>query len=185
MLQRSQLILPIAFIASGFFVISPSVFGQGQNNSAVNGVTASQTADVNVAPSIGESRNDSSLATFFQINPDQKSSSSNDKKNKEKSSRKENHSHGVLWHILDNFGVPMLFSGNGPMFDPSLSPRDTALGKHSSGAGSPQANDLRPSQPGDAMSPIAVPRENKIPRSELDGTVFETGTDGKEKANSR
>lgn len=182
---KSQFFWFSLFLASGLFVISSSLIAQGQEQSSSKDASAVHAVDLNVVPSSGESRKDSSLGTFFQINSDQLSSSSNDKKIKQRTARTTDHSHSIIWHVLDNFGVPMLFSGNGPLFDPSLSSRDKARREHSSGAGSREANDLRQSLPGNAMSPAAVQSESKIPRSELEGTVFETGTDGKEKANSR
>ena len=135
----------------------------------------------------GTSSQENSVASFFQIDPDQR----NNPKNllmqpatvasaPKQSKRRSNGFYRCMWHILDNAGVPMFFGQDTAYVDPSISgtyvipspklPREKGLEKQMESSLTVVGKPL-PSTPASSASQDAT---QKIPQTELEGVPLPT-----------
>lgn len=127
-----------------------------------------------------------SVESFFQIPSDTKvQPATSTSKTLESSRQPVRHSlFRGAWHILDNLGIPMFYGPDNTDLDPSIPssfkmpplkfPRDKELDKRTSAS---DAELKPPASVGTASTTSAPPanREEKIPQSELEGTIYDSG----------
>ncbi len=163
----------------------PKDANQGAAPPAASEKKAGTTVEVNLRPPIPQQQPNGNLESFFDIQPEPQATA---KKQRPESKAERSLSHRLYrltWHVLDNIGIPMFFGFNDSDLDPSLAegrglPTDASVGK--TNITDKTAKDKKDAQKGmvdgstTGSTSEALPSlPKKIPASELEGTMFESG----------